>query len=195
MKPMNSKIRRFTVALVGFGLMAVTQFASAMYDPSLGRWINRDPLGETGFEATRHRISPARLVPDANLYAFVRNGPISKVDPEGLVTWDMGPCQDLAFATVCAQICGSQGLQPDCRHNEETTITTTETGIQTTTVSWDSCTCKPPPPPPPKPTPPYNNPPNCTHNKPPSFAITVNPPPPPFQWLPPFPPGGGLPRK
>jgi RHS repeat-associated protein len=37
------------------------------YSPSLGRWLNRDPLGERG----------------GNLYAFVSNNPESAVDPDG----------------------------------------------------------------------------------------------------------------
>ncbi len=41
-----------------------------MYDPSIGRWLEEDPLG---FEAG-----------DANLYRYVGNGPTTSVDPEGL---------------------------------------------------------------------------------------------------------------
>jgi RHS repeat-associated protein len=39
------------------------------YDPSLQRWINRDPIGEKG---------------SANLYGFVANTPINRLDPLGL---------------------------------------------------------------------------------------------------------------
>jgi RHS repeat-associated protein len=39
------------------------------YQPSTGRWPNRDPLGETG---------------GRNLYAFVGNSPVNFVDPFGL---------------------------------------------------------------------------------------------------------------
>jgi RHS repeat-associated protein len=38
------------------------------YDPTLQRWINQDPLGETG---------------GINLFGFVRNNPINQVDPNG----------------------------------------------------------------------------------------------------------------
>ncbi|MCW5556152.1 MAG: RHS repeat-associated core domain-containing protein, partial [Verrucomicrobiae bacterium] len=37
--------------------------------PSLGRWLNRDPIGERG---------------GVNLYAFVANEPLSQIDPLGL---------------------------------------------------------------------------------------------------------------
>ncbi len=42
------------------------------YDPSLQRWLNRDPLGELS---------------GANLYAFLSNEPITSADNFGLVDW------------------------------------------------------------------------------------------------------------
>src|SRR5579875_3248268 len=52
------------------------------YDPNLQRWLNRDPLGEKGFEVQRRhqasrdiRLSPkfAELSEGAGLYEFVQN--------------------------------------------------------------------------------------------------------------------------
>jgi RHS repeat-associated protein len=42
------------------------------YDPSLGRWINRDPLGEAG---------------GINLYGFVHNNPNYYADTDGRAAW------------------------------------------------------------------------------------------------------------
>lgn len=80
------------VRLLAFALVPLSTFtASAMYDPSLGRWINRDPLGEPGFHAIRRvaegKTRPGRLTVGAeliagpNLYWFVGNRPINVTDP------------------------------------------------------------------------------------------------------------------
>jgi uncharacterized protein RhaS with RHS repeats len=60
---------RLTSALVFFLFLSATQIASAFYDPSLGRWLSRDPIEERG---------------GMNLYAFVRNSPITSFDVLGL---------------------------------------------------------------------------------------------------------------
>lgn len=65
------------------------------YDPNLQRWINRDPLGETGFEKQRDtrfgsvwRFTEfAELSEGSNLYILVHNSPIAKIDPFGCDTW------------------------------------------------------------------------------------------------------------
>lgn len=41
-----------------------------MYDPSIGRWLSKDPILFNGF--------------DTNLYGYVLNDPINYIDPEGL---------------------------------------------------------------------------------------------------------------
>jgi RHS repeat-associated protein len=54
------------------------------YRPSLGRWPNRDPLGEPGCELLRGRRGKLRG-DEPNLYAFVRNNPVGRIDFLGLL--------------------------------------------------------------------------------------------------------------
>jgi RHS repeat-associated protein len=61
------------------------------YNPSTGRWPNRDPIGENGFEVVSYRTSnPLRkvfalgLMGGLNLYEFVQNQPTVQHDPLGL---------------------------------------------------------------------------------------------------------------
>jgi len=69
------------------------------YDPDAGRWLNRDPLGEPGFElmqrAAPYRThplnrTPAELLQGPNLYDYVSNDPINAIDPLGLWTFGLG---------------------------------------------------------------------------------------------------------
>jgi RHS repeat-associated protein len=53
------------------------------YDPGLQRWLNRDPLGELGFEQIRG-FGPLGWNNPWNLYVFVANGPSDFIDGFGL---------------------------------------------------------------------------------------------------------------
>jgi hypothetical protein len=55
-------------------LVSLAQCVQAFYNPSTGRWLSRDPIGERGGE---------------NLYEFVANNPVSRVDALGLYAFDM----------------------------------------------------------------------------------------------------------
>jgi hypothetical protein len=83
-----------------FVALWTAQTAMAWYDPSTGRWLNRDPIGEPGFQVMQragssitsastgrwiHRDGTARL--GANQYLFNLNDPCDFVDPEGLTVW------------------------------------------------------------------------------------------------------------
>ncbi|MCW5554892.1 MAG: RHS repeat-associated core domain-containing protein [Verrucomicrobiae bacterium] len=53
------------------------------YAPNLQRWLNRDPLGELGFELLRRGNWKVRGSHQPNLYVFVHNVPTSLVDSDG----------------------------------------------------------------------------------------------------------------
>jgi len=102
----QNKLMRFLLPLLL--LLLYGQVTLAYYDPGLQRWINRDPLGEKGFQlalrapATQNidrslqvlakvflRATPRK--PGGftaswgnNAFAFVGNGPLDHVDPLGL---------------------------------------------------------------------------------------------------------------
>lgn len=72
-----------TWAVALLGVILTVQTASAFYNPELGRWATRDPIGEPGFAAIRGRYQKeARF--GANQYLFNLNDPCDYVDPEGL---------------------------------------------------------------------------------------------------------------
>jgi hypothetical protein len=57
--------------------------ASAFYDPTVGRWISRDPIGERGF-ALQAAISKTKLTTDFSPYGFVNNSVVDQYDYLGL---------------------------------------------------------------------------------------------------------------
>jgi len=70
-------------------VLAMLYYGYRFYDANLQRWINRDPLGEIGFDALNAPTVQA-LVPDvrANRYTFLINDPTDKIDLFGL-TWQL----------------------------------------------------------------------------------------------------------
>ena len=57
--------------------------ASAFYDPGAQRWLNRDPLGEPGFEMlVSGQANP--LGDGPNFYAYIKNNSVNQIDVFGL---------------------------------------------------------------------------------------------------------------
>ena len=89
------------------------------YDPITGRWPNRDPLGEPGFEHLRN--NRVNILGDGmNLYEFVRNFPVGRIDGFGLqsVLYFIG-CFDKRIHPTsegqCECLCVIDGsLEQDC---------------------------------------------------------------------------------
>lgn len=57
--------------------------ANAYYDPSTQRWLNRDPLGEVGFDASRG-FQLSVVADGVSPFAFVGNNPPNYFDGLGL---------------------------------------------------------------------------------------------------------------
>jgi RHS repeat-associated protein len=60
--------------------------AQAFYNPSSGRWLSRDPIGEEGFEALGFESSSLveKLFKHPNPYLFCANNPVLYADSLGL---------------------------------------------------------------------------------------------------------------
>jgi hypothetical protein len=65
---MNAKTLRIMPCLMLLACCLGTPAVSGFYDPSIQRWVNRDPIGESG---------------GRNLYKFVHNSPTRYIDPNG----------------------------------------------------------------------------------------------------------------
>ncbi len=84
-------------------VLLASQPALAFYDPSTGRWLSRDPIGEPGFQAIQRLrvISQASGVASTsgrwihrdradneNRYLFVGNNSVNHIDPLGLIKFE-----------------------------------------------------------------------------------------------------------
>ncbi len=104
---MNNMKRKITLVSGFFVALWTAQTALAWYDPSTGRWLSRDPLGDEAgapymIIGIQPRIEPrsphdfaamSRVVRDpltqfsqvnVNLYGSLGNNPLSNIDPFGL---------------------------------------------------------------------------------------------------------------
>jgi RHS repeat-associated protein len=66
----------------------LSYYGHRYYSPTPGRWLSRDPIGELGHQnLAGSRKSRLRLREEQNLYGFVYNDAVNKVDPKGLAVW------------------------------------------------------------------------------------------------------------
>lgn len=86
------KTNRILTIAIAVACFAAT--AEAYFDPTIGRWANRDPIGEPGFQRVSKAVKGRSVRGDLNLYMFVHNQPVNKIDPFGLDVW---VCTNPAF--------------------------------------------------------------------------------------------------
>ena len=77
---MRTTFNRITQSFLLCGAIFLVESASAFYDSGIGRWINRDPIGDV----FREPSVQIETMEGPSLYAFVGNDPIRKIDAVGL---------------------------------------------------------------------------------------------------------------
>jgi len=96
---MKTRMNVAGMVLMLLALLSSPHTASAYYDPGVQRWINRDPLGEPGFETKRSFTTRGRINTHFS-YVFVLNGPINFTDGVGLAVNDPPGCADGMTRTI-----------------------------------------------------------------------------------------------
>jgi hypothetical protein len=103
--------RKLALVLAVLAAFMVVDSALAYYNPSTGRFLNRDPIGEPGSilirqVAARGFIARDPIDDQSNMYRYVRNAPTVRIDPFGLTS-------DYVW-TKCKKDCATtHGLNPD----------------------------------------------------------------------------------
>src|SRR5665213_81477 len=89
---MKSQLRQLVCGILFTTLLITSNSAFGFFDPTVGRWISRDPAGEDAGEV--------------NLYGFVCNAPVNDVDYLGLLQqqWIIDQVNALD-ATIRSQTC------------------------------------------------------------------------------------------
>jgi len=140
-----------------------------LYDANAQRWLNRDPIGEIGFEACRYwsasllqGIGLMKQIADGDLYEFVRNQPIGGFDALGLASTGPGSIACMS-ATDQAEAAEKTYMADKTQQNLDAWMKA---------VMIMLAACKPPPPPPLVPP----IPPNCPSSPPWGWHFVPPPP-------------------
>ena len=101
---MKTRVKYLTIILIA-AFVGMAEVANAFYDPGLQRWINRDPLGDSGSlayksaasaphseprgsgEVSNGQVLDAWIEVNRNLYGAMHNDPSSQMDPLGLCNY------------------------------------------------------------------------------------------------------------
>lgn len=76
---MTNITRRIIIGSALFVALWTTQTALAWYDPSTGRWLSRDPIGEPGFQALQRVAAlPQTGIPSAATAKWIDRDPVAK---------------------------------------------------------------------------------------------------------------------
>lgn len=81
-------------------------YGARNYDPSIGRWMNIDPLAE--------------VQPDKTIYNYCSNNPVSRIDPTGML--------DGEFRNENGDVVGNDGIQDEKVYVIKTTEKSFESG-------------------------------------------------------------------
>jgi RHS repeat-associated protein len=78
-------------------LSGLVYYLYRFYDPTMQRWLNRDPLanGRLSADSTElmdNVVGPFELSNGGNLYHYVYNNPVNRFDPFGLDVWIIRSC-------------------------------------------------------------------------------------------------------
>jgi len=86
---MKTRLKLNWLIVMVMGLTGLPPAARAFYAPAEQRWLNRDPLqGMPSSLLASDALLVIEKMDGPNLYAFVRNEPLSHFDEDGLTTAD-----------------------------------------------------------------------------------------------------------
>jgi RHS repeat-associated protein len=119
----------------------LTRFGARDYDAKIGRWVSKDPIRFEGGQS--------------NVYVYVGNDPVNKLDLNGLANSDCEFLCGLAQTLVCAGVGIGVGAAAGAATFGMASAVGVVVGADCYMATWWMCdmACKPPSPPPPPPSP------------------------------------------